>query len=557
MAVMTMPDTQVLTPQASASDRRQDSSHGSGARLHERQIAAPILQEKHVATTSRLEIWSWYAYYVGANGIGPFNFAPTAFQNLLAQAAALYGPDANSLPFAGRVRDVNSIVLFCNGVAFAIQTGLFLVIGAYADFGTGRRWLLLGTSVLAYAVGFAWVGVHDVSRWRVAAALYMAGSVTYQLATAYWIAAFPALARNTRQLKEARAEHGRGAIGAEELARRDELERSRLSNVAFWAQSAVEIALLAVIVGVMRGVQGGAGDDNNWALSVLIAFATGFWLILSVPWFFIEKTRPGLAVPPGKTMLTVGAWQLREAFTQMWRLKQSLIFLAGYFLLGDALNTTVTLVGTLQNEIVNYDSLQLTYLLIVNIAAQTVGIGSFWLIQKRYNLRPKTMFAAIMVGVILLDAWGMVGNWTTRFGGFQTVAEIWAYQVFYGLFVCPWYSYAQIMISSVTPRGYEYLFFSLFSVVGKASSLTGPLISSAIIDASPDRGPRGKRAPFYFLFALSLVSALGLFFFLDLDKSAREQNEFLAEKAARVYGVLDGQDEQVDGVNKGLRRAIA
>jgi hypothetical protein len=42
----------------------------------------------------------------------------------------------------------------------------------------------------------------------------------------------------------------------------------------------------------------------------------------------------------------------------------------GYFLLGDSLNTTVTVIGTLQNSIVNYNTLQLTYLLIVGIAAQ-------------------------------------------------------------------------------------------------------------------------------------------------------------------------------------------
>ena len=42
----------------------------------------------------------------------------------------------------------------------------------------------------------------------------------------------------------------------------------------------------------------------------------------------------------------------------------------GYFLLGDSLNTTVTVISTLQNSIVAYNTLQLTYLLIVGIAAQ-------------------------------------------------------------------------------------------------------------------------------------------------------------------------------------------
>lgn len=101
------------------------------------------------------------------------------------------------------------------------------------------------------------------------------------------------------------------------------------------------------------------------------------------------------------------------------------------------------------------------------------------------------------------------------------------YQTFYGLFVCPWYSYSQIMISEVTPRGHEFLFFSLFSIIGKTSSFIGPLVSSAIIDASPSGN---VSTPFYFLFALSVVSFVILVLGVDLEKSRREQEVFLREK---------------------------
>jgi len=47
--------------------------------------------------TDKLEIWSYYSYYIGNNGLTLFNFAPTAFQNLLYQAAG----DGQFLMFAG------------------------------------------------------------------------------------------------------------------------------------------------------------------------------------------------------------------------------------------------------------------------------------------------------------------------------------------------------------------------------------------------------------------------------------------------------------------------
>jgi len=80
------------------------------------------------------------------------------------------------------------------------------------------------------------------------------------------------------------------------------------------------------------------------------------------------------------------------------------------------------------------------------------------------------------------------------------------------------------MISEVTPRGKEFLFFSLFSIIGKTSSFIGPIVSSAIIDATPSGN---ESTPFYFLFALSLVSFLGLSVWVDLKKSREEQEAFL------------------------------
>lgn len=494
-------------------------------------LASDGLVQPPAPITTRTEIWSYYAYYVGANGLSLFNFGPTAFQNLLAQAA----PESGLLLFAGRERDVVSIVLLANGISFACQAVLFLCIGAYADFGTGRRWVLVFWSVVAFAIGFAWLGVHDPSKWKAGAALYVLGLISYQLTLTYWTAAFPALARNLPVMTEARGRVEGGEMTKREFDRIDEKERSRLSNVAFYVQSVGEVVILAVIVGIMFAVHvNDSVEANNWGLSVLVAFATACWVALSVPWFVLEKTRPGLKVPVGMNLVSVGFWQLKEALGKIWHLRQSLIYLIGYFLLGDSLNTTVTVIGTLQNQVVSYDTLTLTYLLIVGIVAQAVGIGLFWIIQKKLDLRAKTMFNAVMVGIILLDGWGMIGNWTDKFG-FHNVWEIWLYQAFYGLFVCPWYSYSQILISSVTPPGHEFLFFSLFSIIGKTSSFIGPLVSSAIIDATPNQS--NNSAPFYFLFALSLVSAAFIWFFLDLEKSAVEQQEFLEQEKAKLLGV--------------------
>lgn len=116
-----------------------------------------------------------------------------------------------------------------------------------------------------------------------------------------------------------------------------------------------------------------------------MAFATACWVVLAIPWFYLEQARPGQIVPPGMNILSVGLRQLIYAMREILRLRQTFIYLVGYFLLGDSLNTMVrsstsglfqvTVFATLQNEIVSYDTLTLLYLLIVGIATQATGIG--------------------------------------------------------------------------------------------------------------------------------------------------------------------------------------
>lgn len=98
------------------------------------------------------------------------------------------------------------------------------------------------------------------------------------------------------------------------------------------------------------------------------------------------------------------------------------------------------------------------------------------------------------------------------------------------------------MISEVTPRGKEFLFFSLFSIIGKTSSFIGPLVSSAIIDASPNGN---NSTPFYFLLGLSAASALMLGWGVDLKKSRKEQEVFLEEeKVVRERLAKKGRGER-------------
>lgn len=501
--------------------KNEESASTEGDEQDEKQPAAVAPDQFNPAfEASRREIWSYYSYGIANNGLGFFNFAPTAFQNLLSIAAG----DDGKLMFAGKMRTINAIVLLTNGISCAINVVLFLAIGSLADYSTWRPWILIFWTVVAFALSLAWLGVHEADKWEAATGLYVVGLIVYQMCLSFWSAAFPGLARNTPQMRETAQKFTAGQIDREAYDHADMMQRNRISNVSFIVQSAVEIVILAIIVGIMHAVHVNDGQEqNNRGLSILIAFAGGLWIVVALPWFFFEKRRPGQPLPPNTNFFTAGLLQLWTAGREIVQLKQSLLYLFGYFLLSDSLNTTVTVIGTLQNTIVSYNTLTLTYVLLVGIAAQLVGIWGYWQVQKYFQLSTKTMFCAIMVAIVLLDGWGMIGIWTQSFG-FHHLWEIWVYQAYYGLFVCPWYSYSLIMVSEITPRGREFLFFSLFGCFGRVSAFVGPIVSSAIIDASPTGN---VSLPFYFLIAVSIFSTVLLMVFLDIKKSRKEQALFL------------------------------
>ncbi|PFH53151.1 hypothetical protein AMATHDRAFT_55614 [Amanita thiersii Skay4041] len=492
-------------------------------------------------TTSRKELWAYYLYYVGNNGLSGFNFGPSQFQNLLFLAGydpthppftVPCGDGGCVLPYLGRVRDINAIVLLTNGISFAIQAALLLIIGAWADYGHWRPNITIFFTLLAVAVSFAWLGVEDPSRWRAGIALYILGLITYQCALTFWTAAFPGLARDLPEVKESTEEFRNHKKSEAEHEQFQSLSRNRISNMSFTISSIGEIVILAIMVGILKGLKSDESTANNTkAFSVLIAFSGGVWILCALPWFVLEKRRPGLKLPRGTNFLTIGIRQTCIAFRECMRLKQTFLYLIFYFLMGDVLNTTVTVIATLQNSVVSYSTLQLTLLLIVGIAAQALGIYLFWVVQKHFKISTKAMLLFNVFWIIILTVWGLIGIHTDKFG-FKHVWEIWLYQAFYGLMVCPWYAYSQTMISEVSPQPQMFLFFALFSVVGKTSAFIGPFISSAIITAADNN----DNMPFAFLFGLGTISTVFLVL-VDVDRSRVECEEFVrAEEKRDAFG---------------------
>jgi MFS-type transporter involved in bile tolerance (Atg22 family) len=77
------------------------------------------------------------------------------------------------------------------------------------------------------------------------------------------------------------------------------------------------------------------------------------------------------------------------------------------------------------------------------------------------------MFMVTNLFSVLIPLYGVAGLWSDKVG-YHHVRDFWLYNIVFGLFQAPYYAYAQTMMSEVTPRGYEGMFFGLFGITNRA-----------------------------------------------------------------------------------------
>jgi MFS-type transporter involved in bile tolerance (Atg22 family) len=91
--------------------------------------------------------------------------------------------------------------------------------------------------------------------------------------------------------------------------------------------------------------------DNPLVDNYTLAFVNCYWIILGVPWFFLQKKRSGPAIPKGSHWFTIGWKQIIMALRQYRRLPYTFIYLLAFFLLADGLNTTGSVISIVQNQV--------------------------------------------------------------------------------------------------------------------------------------------------------------------------------------------------------------
>ncbi|KAF5371301.1 hypothetical protein D9758_004260 [Tetrapyrgos nigripes] len=496
---------------------------------------------KNEPVVTRKELWSYYMYYNGDNGVGPNGYSMTLFQSLATAAGfdPVRGPgsscsDADAsgqcvLPWGNGTKAVSSVVLVANGVCFAIMTLIFTTIGSAADYGTFGRWLLLVITCICWAAQFASMSLTSPDRWGVAMALYMIGFISYGATLVFYAAVFPRLARNTAHAKKLREQYEAGEIESEIYEREESLEKNRISNISTTHSNIGYIVTLCLNLSLLLPLANNPKVDNY-----VIVLTNAYWVLVGIWWFIFQQPRAGPPMPKGEHYLTIGWKQIWEALKQYKKLPYTFVYLFSFFLLADGLNTTGTLVSICQNDKFQFSFLQNTYLGLAQAITSTMATLGFWYIQKYWK---------IICGDQRRDdshsAMGMIGIWTNAIG-FHNVWEFWFYNVVFGLFQAPYYAFSQTMMAELTPPGFDNMFFGLFGLSNRASSMIGPNVIQAIIDNTGNNW-----MGFPFLFALCTSASVVIWFGVDVTRGRKDAVAWAEgiRKAQEAGGVESSEDD--------------
>ncbi|KAL3453666.1 hypothetical protein BJX65DRAFT_264640 [Aspergillus insuetus] len=534
-------------------DSRNDlnTSPQAGLEEYERLFGAETPHDE--PTTTRSELWSYYLYYNGDNGVGPNSYTPALFQWALTTSG--HQPNTTPhrpcteasacvIPWGSGERTVSSVVLLANGLSFTIMTILFVWLGSAADYGSFGRWLLLALTITCWALQYGMLGIREPSQWPAAMAMYIVSYVTYGATLVFYAAVFPKLARFREHVKKAREEdlkEGRISRGVYDGV--ESLERNHISNISTAHSNIGYLAVLLLNLSVLLPMQG-----NNYANNLAICVTNSYWVILGIWWFIFQQSRPGPKLPPGTSYATIGFRQIWLALRKILSLPQTFLYYVAYLLLADGLNTTGTLVSIIQNSSINFSFLQLTYLGITQATCSIISTFGFWYLQRYFKISTKRMFLFTNFFSVFIPFWGMLGLWTTRIG-YHNRWEFYFYNVVFGLFQAPYYAYTQTMISELMPPGYDNMFFALFGITNRASSIIGPNVIQAIINNT-----QNNWMGFPFLFAICAAAMIAIAF-VDVEKGREDGRRFVEVHrglAARVeIAGAAGNDDGGNGDGNG------
>ncbi|KAK3334991.1 vacuole effluxer Atg22 like-domain-containing protein [Neurospora tetraspora] len=571
--------------------------------------------------TSQKELAGWYAYAFAAEvyvicGIG--SFIPILLESLARENGVLLSDrskpcgsssDKHATAAQGQCivyvlgMEINtaSFAMYTFSVSVLLQALLVVSISCAADHGNFRKKLLLA---------FAWIGSTCVMAYIfISKSTYLIGALLAIISNTAFGASFvllnsflPLLVRHHPEIDdigdygspgyattedgddeddEYREDSMRNSTTAllgsrtydegeplsrvqttEELTSR-ELELSTqisakgigIGYIAGLFLQCVAIAILIVL------------KNTTWSQRIVLCVIGAWWAIFTIPAAMWLRPRPGPPLPTKSNTggiralfhYTIYAWKsLFRTIHLARRLVDIVLFLAGWFLLSDAIATTSSTAILFAKTQLHMEPWALGMINVISTASGIIGAFSWSFISRKFRLKAHQTILACIALFELIPLYGLMGYlpfvqaWGV--GGLQQPWEMYPLAAIYGFVLGGLSGYCRSLYGELIPPGSEAAFYALYAITDKGSSVFGPAIVGAIIDASGEIRPA-----FWFLAAIVGTPALFIWF-INVERG-RTEGEALAEviEGFKLNGLneLSGNGNGVDGLAEERRGSDA
>ncbi|KAK3335402.1 vacuole effluxer Atg22 like-domain-containing protein [Cercophora scortea] len=275
--------------------------------------------------------------------------------------------------------------------------------------------------------------------------------------------------------------------------------------------------------------------NSTWSQRVVLFVIGAWWAIFTIPAALWLRPRPGPPLPKSSSQTGIRAWIAYTIFA--WkslfrtiqlarRLVDIVLFLCGWFLLSDAIATTSSTAILFAKTQLHMEPWALGMINVISTAAGIIGAFSWSFISRRLNLRAHQTILACIALFEIIPLYGLLGylpfvqKWGV--GGLQQPWEMYPLAAVYGFVLGGLSGYCRSLYGELIPPGSEAAFYALYAITDKGSSVFGPAIVGAIIDAS------GEIRPAFWFLAVVVGLPAPLIWFVNVERG-RVEGEKLAE----------------------------
>jgi len=354
------------------------------------------------------------------------------------------------------------------------------ILGAIADRGGSRKKFLATFAMLGVVMtaGMAWV---QAGQWQMGLLLYALGTVGFSGANVFYDSMLVDVSGEDEFDLVSAFGYGLGYVGGG--------------------------LLFAVNVMMVNDPQMFGIADAGSAVKVSFLSVSLWWAVFTIPLLLLVRETPTPHKASRMQAIREGVAQLVGTFKEVRQLRVLLLFLVGYWLYIDAVNTVIKTAVFFGDRILSLPPADLMLaLLVTQFVAFPAALFFGWL-GKRIGPRRGILIGLAVYVAALVYAW----RWLTDSGDFYVLA------VAVGLVQGGVQSLSRSLYARLIPVSKTAEFFGFFNMVGKFAAILGPIlmaITPVVIAGADERDS---------ILSLNLLFFAGgyLLWRVDVDAGAR------------------------------------